>query len=614
MQTKLDLYDRTVSLAQLGIWEWNLLTGELYWNAVARTIYEVGPEFVPSVAHSLLFYLDKDSAQQLIDEVITCRQSRVGTFQLRATSGTVKWVRMRASVCLDMGICTALYGTLEDITQEVTKANSFLEREQRFHQAFDFAPIGMALVSLKGNWLKVNTSLCRLLGYTESELLQITFQDITFQDDLDTDLEQMNRLLTGTIDRYHIEKRYIHKNSQLIWTLLHVSLVRDQKNEPLYFVSQIKNISERKNYVDLLQRERQRLDNIIQSTNVGTWEWDLRNDQVIYNQKLVAILGYNPDKSSISKIDFWSSLLHPDDQQTGNRLLKQYLRREVDIYTFECRMLHQEGQWIWVEVRGKIIDWEEGDQPRLMIGTCMDIHARKSLEEEQRKTLELVSSQNARLLNFAHIVSHNLRSHTGNIQLLVEMLSQELDEKERQEYMDMLGLNIVNLQETLVHLNEVIQMRGNKTKDKKPLQLRYEIDRILTTLSQSLRQAQAQVYVDVSEHIVVQYNPAYLESVLLNLISNCLKYSHPDRTPVIRLSAFPSEDGIVLKVADNGQGIDLNMHGHKLFGMYKTFHGNADARGIGLFITKNQVEAMNGRISVESQVNRETTFTVTIKS
>lgn len=611
MQTKSDFYHKAACLAQLGIWEWNLLTGELYWNAIVRTIYEVDSDFTPSFEYSLSHYLDKDSAQQLIDDVIACHQPRTGTFQLCTTNGVIKWVRIRASVNLEACVCTALYGTLEDVTEEVNSTNSYLEQDQRFHQAFDFAPIGMALVSLKGSWLKVNTSLCQLLGYTEDELLQITFQDITFSDDLDTDLEQMNRLLTGSINRYSIEKRYIHKDNRLIWTLLHVSLVRDPKNAPLYFISQIKSISEEKDYVNLLQRERQRLDNIIHNTNVGTWEWSMASNQIVCNNRLLAVLGYNSEEFSIYDIKFWSRLIHPNDWPTGNRLLKQHIRGEVDIYSLECRMLHKNGHWVWVEVRGKVVEWEKADQPLLMIGTFMDIHERKIQEEEQQRIVEIINNQNGRLLNFAHIVSHNLRSHTGNIQMLVEMLCQELDEKERQEYIDMIGLNIGNLQETLVHLNEVIQIRTTEIKDRKLLPLRHEIDRILTILSQSLRQAQ--VYIDVDEQIEVNYNPAYLESILLNLISNCIKYQHPDRTLVIRLTASVGVDCILLKVTDNGLGINLSMHGHKLFGMYKTFHGNADARGIGLFITKNQVEAMNGRISVESQVNSGTTFTVVIK-
>jgi hypothetical protein len=115
---------------------------------------------------------------------------------------------------------------------------------------------------------------------------------------------------------------------------------------------------------------------------------------------------------------------------------------------------------------------------------------------------------------------------------------------------------------------------------------------------------------NIDPNIVVLYNPAYLESVLLNILSNAIKYSHPNRQPRIELSAVYSDKQWVLRIQDNGIGIDLEKHGDKIFGMYKTFHSNSDARGIGLFITKNQIEAMGGFISVESVPNEGTCFSI----
>jgi signal transduction histidine kinase len=104
--------------------------------------------------------------------------------------------------------------------------------------------------------------------------------------------------------------------------------------------------------------------------------------------------------------------------------------------------------------------------------------------------------------------------------------------------------------------------------------------------------------------------PAYLDSILLNLITNAIKYRSPERQPVIELSTETEGEYLVLLVKDNGLGLDLQKFKDKLFGMYKTFHNNPNSRGIGLFITKNQIEAMNGKVEVESQVNVGTTFKI----
>ena len=115
-----------------------------------------------------------------------------------------------------------------------------------FENAFANAPIGMALVSLQGRFLKVNQSACELLGYPEDELLSQTFGQLTHPDDLDTDVHEVQRLLAGAIERYTLPKRYIRKDGDQVWASLSVSLVRDEDGEPVHLISQIVDISDRR--------------------------------------------------------------------------------------------------------------------------------------------------------------------------------------------------------------------------------------------------------------------------------------------------------------------------------------------------------------------------------
>lgn len=133
------------------------------------------------------------------------------------------------------------------LIEKLSINNEILEEsESRFRSAFDFAAIGMALVSLEGCWLKVNQSLCHIVGYSEDELLKIDFQTITYPDDLESDLSYVKQLLAGELITYQLEKRYIHKNGTILWILLSVSLLRDKQLNPLYFISQIQNIDSQK--------------------------------------------------------------------------------------------------------------------------------------------------------------------------------------------------------------------------------------------------------------------------------------------------------------------------------------------------------------------------------
>jgi diguanylate cyclase (GGDEF)-like protein/PAS domain S-box-containing protein len=141
---------------------------------------------------------------------------------------------------------TNYFSIFSDITERKQVEDALHESEQRFRLAFETAAIGMALVGLDGQWLKVNKSLCKIIGYTEQELLSMRFQNITHPDDLENDLAHVHRLLNGEISYYRMEKRYFHKDGHIVWVLLSVSLVRDAQDKPIHFVSQLTDITELK--------------------------------------------------------------------------------------------------------------------------------------------------------------------------------------------------------------------------------------------------------------------------------------------------------------------------------------------------------------------------------
>jgi PAS domain S-box-containing protein len=124
--------------------------------------------------------------------------------------------------------------------------DSSLGSDSIFQNAFEFAAIGMALVSTEGKWLRVNRSMCEITGYSENELLHCSFQDITHPDDLDLDLANVRKMLAGEINTYQMEKRYLHKKGSIVWGLLSVSLVYSKAGAPLFFISQVQDITRRK--------------------------------------------------------------------------------------------------------------------------------------------------------------------------------------------------------------------------------------------------------------------------------------------------------------------------------------------------------------------------------
>ncbi len=245
-----------------------------------------------------------------------------------------------------------------------------------------------------------------------------------------------------------------------------------------------------------------------------------------------------------------------------------------------------------------------------LVGISLDITTLKQKESELRDLINVTSLQNKKLINFAHIISHNLRSHTANFSMLLDFLMNEQDEKEKINIIKMLTNTSDNLLETLDNLNEVVAISTNVNIEKEHININEKIELVKQNLKGLLINSNVKIISSIPDNKTVYAIPAYVDSILSNLITNSVKYSKPELSPVIKLSIKNESNFTVLSIEDNGIGIDLEKYGDKLFGMYKTFHGNTDARGIGLYITKNQIEAMNGKINVQSEVNKGTIFKI----
>ena len=246
------------------------------------------------------------------------------------------------------------------------------------------------------------------------------------------------------------------------------------------------------------------------------------------------------------------------------------------------------------------------------LGVAADITERKKVENEIRSLLSITEKQNDRLKNFAHIVSHNLRSHSGGISGLIELLQLEYPDFASNELLTLLNTSSQNLKQTVEDLTEVVKV--NLTNEElQHIQLSKVIEKNIKSLSSQISRAGIKILNEIPNAIQIQGIPAYVDSIVLNMITNVIKYKSEDRESFLRIYYEEKSTSLTLFFQDNGLGIDLKKHGDKLFGMYKTFHRHDDSRGIGLFLTKNQVESMGGKITVESEVNIGTTFKITFK-
>lgn len=221
--------------------------------------------------------------------------------------------------------------------------------------------------------------------------------------------------------------------------------------------------------------------------------------------------------------------------------------------------------------------------------------------EKERRILE----------DFTYIVSHNLRSPVANLASLLALFQDENNADIRTLLIQKVFVAFEKLSTTVADLTHVVQIRQNTEVEKEMLRFEDVLKDHLTNLEMQILQAGAEIEYDFSQCEAILYPKIYLESVVLNLLTNAIKYRAPERKLHIVFWTEIDKDGIFsLLCQDNGLGIDLKRHGNKIFGLNKTFHEHPDSKGVGLFITKNQVETMGGSISVDSQVDKGTKFTI----
>lgn len=254
--------------------------------------------------------------------------------------------------------------------------NHISESETRFRHAMEYSAIGMALVSPQGSWLQVNYSLCQTLGYPEEELRRLTFQQITHPDDLSNDLQQLNKLLSGEIYTYTLEKRYFRKDGEIVWTRLTVSLVRDTDNVPLYLIAQIIDISELKQSEQVNRRLMERITLANEAGGIGVWEWNLLTGEMLWDKRMYALFGLAPHESP--SYDLWVHLLHPGDREHVALTIQQAIELR-SAFHMEYRVVNAEGQR-WIRTQANRILSKEGRIER-MLGICQDITPLRNLNE-----------------------------------------------------------------------------------------------------------------------------------------------------------------------------------------------------------------------------------------
>jgi len=447
-----------------------------------------------------------------------------------------------------------------------------------------------------------------LLGYVQGEIpAKIeTFYNLLHPEDKVLVAKALNAHLKHKLP-YRVEARLKTKdNVYKYFECTGKAIFED--NKPVRMAGCNTDINERKVLENKLAESEYLLSEAGRLARMGGWEWDRDTRKNAWSKTVYDIyeLPYDYDLNFANP---YSYFLPPYDEML-KKAVESCLADGI-IWDLELQLLTDKGRVIWVRSYGEPVYNSAGDVQKLR-GVFMDIEKYKTSQIALEGSIDVMTQNNLQLKNFTHILSHNIRNHANNIAMLTSFVNEDTLDEENAELIQRIVKVSQGLTGTLDDLSEAIKVQESELISD-ALKFEQVIDVVLGVLDIDLKNNDATVKKELWTEEVI-FPRLYLESIIMNLVTNAVKYRKTDVAPVITLRTYTNKDNcVVLECQDNGMGIDLEVHGKKLFGLYKTFHEGRDSHGVGLFLTKTQVESQGGQIFIESEPNIGSTFRVVFK-
>ena len=595
-------------VASIGNYEVNIKTGEWFASRMIYRIFDI-PDGFPLVNNAwtgLLSDTNKVIVESLMKDSLSSGKPFKRDLRIKplGNSGEDRWVLISGKPISDLdGEVNIIRGTIQDITER-KNAESEIKQLSLFAQRTSNCVI---ITDQNRNILWVNESTIKLTGYSNDELIGQTprlFQfEKTNQQTVNFIREKLSRL-----EEVSAELLNRSKNGKEYWLSINIVPLFDDSNCHIGFMAVESDISER---VKLEQEIREREENyriILENSSEMIHTIDNNGKLIWANRSWKEKLGVaNIPVEGLSLTEFLSE----DTLREFDRVIPKLM--EGDIVTdLDCLFLSREGTSLTLQ--GRAIPVIENG---VVIGSqayLHDITRIKKAENDLKLLLDLTQKQNERLRNFTHIVSHNLRSHTANLSSLIMLMESELPDFKANDYFSNFNKAVTSLMDVIHHLSKVAHIQMGEGKDFIAIDVNKSIDKAIATVFGIAENAGVNILFEKNGDYYIRGSEAYIDSIILNLLTNAIKYRSEKHEPYIRIMVSSFQDLVQIDVIDNGLGIDLELQGRKIFGMYKTFHKHPDSRGVGLFMVKNQVEAMDGKIEVKSKVDVGSTFSIYFKN
>lgn len=477
--------------------------------------------------------------------------------------------------------------------------------EEQYKYLFHNNPLPMwAFEKHEGKFIRVNSAAIRQYGYSEEEFLKMTIHDIEVIDDNGEYISSSFLKRSSLTKNYTSDLKHRKKSGAIIDVEMrtHTIIIEGTKA----YLAVLHDVTERNRAKEQLRQSEQMFRTISENFPNGAiaiLDRDLKVQYIAGKELPVA----GVDAAYFKNKEYAINFSYPQKAIIDQQLKSVFDGKSVVFEASHVLQSYMLSAVPLVEVDGSI--------NKVLIAS-QNITEKKHSETEKEMLIEELTQNNSDLRQFSYITSHNLRAPLSNLLGIIKLL----DTSEVKD--PMTSLLLKNFEECTLQLNDTVNdlinvliIKNNVNAKKEKLDIKKIFDRVMNSIQTTLEAGNMTVHANFDEAFEVDFNRTYLESILLNLLTNAIKYRSPKRTPEVNIYTKKGNDGIVkLYFRDNGLGIDLKRYKDRIFGLYQRFHDHADSKGLGLYIVNSQIRVMGGEIDVESEVDKGTTFIITFKN
>ncbi|MGC6432131.1 MAG: PAS domain-containing protein [Jejuia sp.] len=608
------ILEQAGKIAKVGAWEYDVTGNKLTWSKTTYEIHEVPKDYVPDPGKGISFYKEgycRNKITVAFTKLIKEGTSFDEELLFITYRGKEIWVRAIGIAEMKKGKCVRAYGVFQDVNTAKRRVEKLSENSKKvldYQYALNQAAI-ISTTNTKGEIIYCNKNFCKISKYSKEELIGSNHNIINsgyhtraFWIDL------WQTIAKGKVWKGEIKNKA--KDGSFYWVnTFIVPFKNNAGNIKQYMAIRYEITEKKKKEIELtLSKEnteevKARLLLASKAAQLGIWDWDINKNELIWDDRMYELFDQKKGYKN-NTLNLWSSSIHPDDKEKALEELDSSLKGSKEFDT-SFRIMHQSGKTIYIKADAIVLRDKKG-KPTRMIGVNYDI-------TETKVRQVMLEDKNKQLIDFSNIVAHNLRAPLVNIEMLADLLKNTKDIAEQNLYVDKLKNVITHLNEVFNELIESLQIRQDGHVKIQKINLKRQLNKILKGFQTQIETHKADIKINFESAPTIYFPTNYIDSIFSNLISNALKYKSPTRKPIIKIESKQDTEGILITVEDNGLGIDMNLAKDHLFKIRKTFHNHPEAKGFGLFMIKTQIEAMNGKIWIDSTPNEGSTFYIKLK-